>query len=94
MTPQAEPPSPSYDWGMRVIALDDLLNDGTHPDGGRDGCLVEAGTIGEIVNVGRMVDSGQAVYLVEFDQRVVGCTEDEIAPLPADLLARLQGLAP
>jgi len=84
-----EPVQPAYQWGMRVIALDDLCNDGSFP--GRDDgeCLAEAGTVGEIVNVGQVIDSGEPVYLVEFvvefGHCVIGCTEDEIAPAPAGL---------
>ncbi|WP_028226440.1 nitrogen fixation protein NifZ [Paraburkholderia ferrariae] len=81
-----EPIEPAYAWGMRVIALDDLCNDGSYPDRGVGECLVIAGAVGEIVNVGRVVESGEPVYLVEFGRRVVGCTEDEIAPAPAGLL--------
>ncbi|CAN0620925.1 nitrogen fixation protein NifZ [Burkholderia multivorans] len=82
-----EPVQPAYEWGMRVVALDDLVNDGSYPDRAADACLVEAGAVGEIVNVGRVVDTGEPVYLVEFDGRkVIGCTEDEIAPAPAGLL--------
>jgi len=81
-----EPVQPAYQWGMRVIALDDLCNDGSFPERGADECLAEAGTVGEIVNVGQMVESGEPVYLVEFGNCVVGCTEDEIAPAPAGLL--------
>lgn len=77
---------PEYPWGLRVIALDDLLNDGSHPEHAPEACLAEAGSIGEIVNVGQHVDSGEAVYLVQFDGCVVGCTEDEIAPAPRLLL--------
>lgn len=81
-----EPVQPAYQWGMRVIALDDLCNDGSFPERGADECLAEAGAVGEIVNVGQVVESGEPVYLVEFGNCVVGCTEDEIAPVPAGLL--------
>ncbi|RKT10433.1 nitrogen fixation protein NifZ [Paraburkholderia sp. RAU2J] len=81
-----EPVQPAYQWGMRVIALDDLCNDGSFPERGQDDCLAEAGTVGEIVNVGQVVESGEPVYLVEFGNCVVGCKENEIAPAPAGLL--------
>lgn len=81
-----EPLQPAYSWGLRVVALDDLSNDGSYP-GRKDGeCLVTAGALGEIVNVGQVVETGEPVYLVEFGWQVVGCTEDEIAPAPAGLL--------
>lgn len=79
------PIEPAYAWGMRVVALDDLRNDGSYPERAQDECLVTAGTLGEIVNVGHVVESGEPVYLVEFGRQVVGCTEDEIAPAPAGL---------
>ncbi|ABE34513.1 nifZ domain protein [Paraburkholderia xenovorans LB400] len=88
-----EPVQPAYQWGMRVIALDDLCNDGSFPERGADECLAQAGTVGEIVNVGQVVESGEPVYLVEFGDCVVGCTEDEIAPLPAGVLAEPGGLS-
>ena len=81
-----EPVQPAYSWGMRVIALDDLLNDGSFPEQEEGACLAPAGSVGEIVNVGQTVDGGEPVYLVEFGKSVIGCTEDEIAPAPAGLL--------
>lgn len=81
-----EPVRPAYAWGMRVVALDDLFNDGSHPQSIEGECLVPAGALGEIVNVGQVVESGEPVYLVEFGAQVIGCTEDEIAPAPAGLL--------
>nr|WP_094781212.1 nitrogen fixation protein NifZ [Paraburkholderia ribeironis] len=71
---------PVYPWGMRVVALHDLCNDGGYPGLGQRECLVRAGALGEIVNVGHVVKTGEPVYLVEFDGRAVGCMEDEIAP--------------
>ncbi|HYS68342.1 MAG TPA: nitrogen fixation protein NifZ [Paraburkholderia sp.] len=88
-----EPVQPAYQWGMRVIALDDLCNDGSFPERGTHECLAEAGTVGEIVNVGQVVESGEPVYLVEFGNCVVGCTEDEIAPVPTGVLAEPGGLS-
>jgi len=81
-----EPVQPAYAWGMRVVALDDLHNDGSYPQGSAGDCLVSAGALGEIVNVGQVVETGEPVYLVEFGKQVIGCTEDEIAPAPAGLL--------
>ncbi|WP_454766033.1 nitrogen fixation protein NifZ [Cupriavidus campinensis] len=81
-----EPIQPAYAWGMRVVALDDLSNDGSYPDRAADECLITAGALGEIVNVGQVVETGEPVYLVEFGRQVVGCTEEEIAPAPAGLL--------
>jgi nitrogen fixation protein NifZ len=80
------PAEPAYSWGMRVVALDDLFNDGSYPERADGECLISAGALGEIVNVGHAVESGEPVYLVEFGRAVIGCTEDEIAPAPAGLL--------
>ncbi len=70
------------DWGMRVRATTDLVNDGSYPDRADDELLVKTGDTGEIVNVGTHVETETVVYLVEFSQRlVVGCLEDEIEPV-------------
>ena len=81
-----EPIHPAYSWGMRVVALDDLCNDGSYPERGAGECLVTAGMLGGIVNVGQVVETGEPVYLVEFGRQVIGCTEDEIALAPEGLL--------
>lgn len=75
-----EPKIPKYDWGMRVVALADLRNDGSYPDRQADAMLVGQGTAGEVVQVGRHTDTDTPVYLVEFpDGSVIGCLEEEIA---------------
>jgi len=77
-----EPVRPKFDWGQRVKVLDDLLNDGSYPDKDEEAVLAPAGTIGEIVQVGMHEESNTPIYLVEFSEDcVVGCLEDEIAPL-------------
>lgn len=76
LTPEAR--EASYQWGQRVVALQDLGNDGSYPELAADAVLVEQGTEGEIVQVGHHAESNQPVYMVEFGTRVVGCTEDEI----------------
>lgn len=71
-----------YDWGLRVRATTDLLNDGSYPDRAEEELLVKTGDVGEIVNVGAHVESETIVYLVEFSpQLVVGCLEEEIEPV-------------
>jgi nitrogen fixation protein NifZ len=71
-----------YDWGQRVRATADLVNDGSYPDRADDELLVKAGDTGEIVNVGAHVETETIVYLVEFSpQLVIGCLEDEIEPV-------------
>lgn len=71
---------PVYQWGQRVFARDDLVNDGSYPDKPDDALLVSAGSWGEIVQVGTHAETSTPVYLVEFaDHLVVGCFEEEIA---------------
>lgn len=71
---------PIYQWGQKVRAAVDLVNDGSFPDQPPEALLVAAGTVGEIVNVGHHGESNTPVYLVEFGERlVVGCFEQELA---------------
>lgn len=84
--PGLEPREPAYAWGQRVIALDDLVNDGSHPERAVDALLAERGAVGEIVNVGHAQELNEPVYLVQFDGCVVGCLEIELAPAPHGLL--------
>jgi nitrogen fixation protein NifZ len=77
-----EPRFPIYQWGQRVRALIDLHNDGSYPDSAAEALLVKSGDGGEIVQVGTHAESNTPIYLVEFGERlVVGCLEEEIAPL-------------
>ncbi|TAK94506.1 MAG: nitrogen fixation protein NifZ [Aquabacterium sp.] len=73
-----EPREAQYQWGQKVVALIDLLNDGTYPDRPQDVVLIETGSEGEIVQVGHHEEVNQPVYMVDFDGFVIGCTEDEI----------------
>lgn len=80
-----EPRLPKFDWGQRVMALIDLVNDGTYPDVGPDELLAPSGAVGEIVQVGLHTETNTPVYLVEFEtKRVVGCYEEEIGLVEAD----------
>jgi nitrogen fixation protein NifZ len=77
-----EPRLPKYQWGQRVRAAVDLMNDGSFPNASVDGRLVAVGDTGEIVQVGRHTDANLPIYLVEFGERlVVGCLEEEISLL-------------
>ncbi|WP_184806896.1 nitrogen fixation protein NifZ [Nitrospirillum iridis] len=77
-----EPRTPKYQWGQRVQVLTDLHNDGSYPEAVADALLVTAGTAGEIVQVGTHTETNTPIYLIEFaDLRVIGCLEEEIAPL-------------
>lgn len=72
---------PKYQWGQRVSAAIDLVNDGSYPDSEPEALLVASGTRGEIVQTGMHQESNTPVYLVEFaGGKVIGCLEDEIAP--------------
>ncbi len=82
----AEPRMAVYAWGQRVIALDDLLNDGSYPDRPQDDLLAARGSVGEVVNIGHAPDLNEPVYLVQFDDCVVGCLEIELVPAPLGLL--------
>ncbi len=77
---------PAYAWGQRVIALDDLVNDGSHPERAPDALLAARGAVGEVVNIGHAPDMNEPVYLVQFDGCVVGCLEIELVPAPPGLL--------
>ena len=77
-----EPRLPKYQWGQRVQAQIDLINDGSFPNAPADALLVNVGDTGEIVQVGSHTDSNTPIYLVEFAENlVVGCLEEEIQPL-------------
>ncbi|WP_232280860.1 nitrogen fixation protein NifZ [Novosphingobium nitrogenifigens] len=70
---------PRFQWGQKVRACVDLVNDGSHPGHDDDALLVAAGTAGEVVNSGVHTDSNTPVYLVEFGPLLlVGCVEDEL----------------
>jgi nitrogen fixation protein NifZ len=72
---------PKYQWGQPVIALTDLINDGSFPGAELDALLIESGTQGEIVQTGMHEESNTPIYLVEFPGgKVIGCLEAEIAP--------------
>jgi len=74
-------PTPRYEWGQRVQALTNLFNDGTYPEQPENALLVCEGEEGEVVQIGRHVESGIPVYMVEFSsRRVIGCTEQELMP--------------
>lgn len=76
MIPQREP---RWQWGQKLQAACDLVNDGSHPGFAEDALIVAAGTGCEVVNVGHHGDSNTPVYLVEFTGGiVVGCLEEEL----------------
>ena len=78
-----EPRQEKFQWGQRVVAGIDLINDGTYPELEENALIVAQGTMGEVVQIGRHADSDTPVYIVEFasanqSNRVVGCLEEEI----------------
>jgi nitrogen fixation protein NifZ len=79
--------APAYAWGQRVIAIDDLVNDGSHPERAEDALLAARGAVGEIVNIGHAEEINEPVYLVQFADCVVGCLEIELVPAPMGLLS-------
>lgn len=87
-----EPREPAYVWGQRVIALDDLVNDGSYPERPADDLLAARGSVGEVVNVGHAPDLNEPVYLVQFEGCVVGCLEIELVPAPLGLLPETEEL--
>jgi len=77
-----EPRTPAYAWGQHVVALDDLVNDGSYPERSADDLLAARGSVGEVVNIGHAPDLNEPVYLVQFAGCVVGCLEIELVPAP------------
>ncbi|HET7831729.1 MAG TPA: nitrogen fixation protein NifZ [Gallionella sp.] len=70
---------PKFQWGQRVVAAIDLLNDDSYPDMEANALLAASGTKGEIVQTGLHEDTNMPVYLVEFGNgKVIGCLEHEI----------------
>lgn len=84
--PVIETREPAYGWGQRVIALDDLHNDGSYPERPADALLAARGAVGEIVNIGHAPELNEPVYVVQFEGCVVGCLEIELLPAPRGLL--------
>jgi nitrogen fixation protein NifZ len=73
---------PKYQWGQPVVAAIDLYNDGSLPDAPQDDILlVVAGGPGEIVQIGHHDEAKVPIYLVDFGVAVLGCLEEEIAPM-------------
>jgi nitrogen fixation protein NifZ len=70
---------PKFEWGQTVTAVEDLYNDGSHPEAPGDALLVVAGGPGEIVQVGHHAEANVPVYMVDFGVAVIGCLEEELA---------------
>ncbi|HYD32144.1 MAG TPA: nitrogen fixation protein NifZ [Azospirillaceae bacterium] len=86
------PREPKYDWGIRVTASVNLMNDGSHPQSEAGTILVPTGTPGEIVRIGHIPEANVPVYLVEFPAGLlVGCFEEEIVPTLGERAAAIPG---
>ena len=70
---------PKFEWGQRVRAVIDLVNDGSFPGAEEGALLVPAGGVGGIVQIGHHSEANVPVYMVEFGRDVLGCLEEEIA---------------
>lgn len=77
-----DPREPKYRWGQSVVAIEHLYNDGSLADAPEGHLLVAAGGPGEIVQVGHHAEANVPVYLVDFGLVVLGCLEEELAPVP------------
>lgn len=80
-----EPRVAKFQWGQRVVAGIDLVNDGSYPEREENALLVAQGSVGEVVQIGHHADFDIPIYLVEFGAAaqngcVVGCMEEEILP--------------
>lgn len=76
------PREPLYDWGTQVVAAQDLLNDGSHPQVAEGALLAPRGTPGTVVRIGHAPELNAPVYLVEFPGgMLVGCLEEEVSPV-------------
>jgi len=73
-----EPRSARYQWGQRVRALTDLVNDGSHPGVAPEALMVPQGGVGEIVNIGHHAEANLPVYVVDFSGCIIGCLEEEL----------------
>ena len=70
---------PKFQWGQPVVAVIDLVNDGSYPDTEAEALLAASGSKGEIVQTGLHEETNTPVYLVEFaNGKVIGCLEHEI----------------
>ena len=76
-----DPDAARFQWGQPVMAAVDLYNDGSLPDAEEDVLLVAAGGPGEVVQVGRHEETRTPVYVVDFGVAVLGCFEEELAPM-------------
>ncbi|WP_027555676.1 nitrogen fixation protein NifZ [Bradyrhizobium sp. Cp5.3] len=78
-----KPRRPKYQSGQRVKAKVDLINNGSLPGAPSEGVLVSVGDIGQVVRVAQHTGTNLPIYVVKFGKElVIGCLEEEIAPIP------------
>jgi nitrogen fixation protein NifZ len=77
-----DPMANRYQWGQPVVAAVDLYNDGSLPGAPQDGLIVVAGGPGEVVQIGHHEATAVPIYIVDFGVAVLGCLEEELAPMP------------
>lgn len=76
-----DPQLAKYQWGQPVMAATDLYNDGSLPDVPEDALIVARGGPGEIVQIGHHEEANLPIYMVDFGVAVLGCLEEELAPM-------------
>ena len=69
---------PKFRIHQRVVALQDLVNDGSYPDAAADELLVASGSCGDVVRIGRHTETAAFIYVIDFGRRVLGCVEHEL----------------
>lgn len=67
-----------YQWGNKVVAASDIINDGSYPNKAEGELIVVKGEEGRVRQIGQDEEKTSYLYIVEFGDRLVGCFEDEI----------------
>lgn len=67
-----------YQWGNRVVAATDIINDGSYPNKAEGEVIVAKDEAGVVRQIGQDEEKTTYLYIVEFGDRLVGCFEDEI----------------
>lgn len=67
-----------YQWGNRVVAATDIINDGSYPNKAEGEVIVAKDEAGVVRQIGQDEEKITYLYIVEFGDRLVGCFEDEL----------------
>ena len=67
-----------YQWGNQVVAVSDIINDGSYPNKAEGELIVSKGEIGRVRQIGQDEEQTTYIYIVEFGDKLVGCFEDEL----------------